>query len=281
MKKFTLFAAAAVLGLSASAQTFNTTKISTADALEGIEKARIDYVILDEDIVALLDKDSNYTMNSWGVDDVNTHLYVWEGTYVAGQSTEPGVDGGFGYLSMDVTNVGWSGLGYNIDAAKKFDTSHFTDATIMHIAYRTNSNPAPAAFCFGVLDPDNGKLKVGTGAADWEPTYNVVGNAPTEEWQAIELTIADFKKLNPAFNYSNVTNTNYFVLLAGGVAGQNVCIDGFYFITPGGEGAISTIDTDNSNAAPVYYNLQGVRVNNPENGIFIRKAGDKVEKVAL
>lgn len=33
--------------------------------------------------------------------------------------------------------------------------------------------------------------------------------------------------------------------------------------------------------APVYYNLQGVRVDNPSKGIFIRKSGSKVEKVAL
>ena len=34
-------------------------------------------------------------------------------------------------------------------------------------------------------------------------------------------------------------------------------------------------------AAPVYYNLQGVEVANPENGIFIRRQGNKVTKVAL
>lgn len=33
--------------------------------------------------------------------------------------------------------------------------------------------------------------------------------------------------------------------------------------------------------APVYYNLQGVQVSNPENGIFIKKTGNKVTKVAL
>lgn len=34
-------------------------------------------------------------------------------------------------------------------------------------------------------------------------------------------------------------------------------------------------------APAVYYNLQGVRVNNPENGIFIRVSGNKAVKVAL
>lgn len=35
------------------------------------------------------------------------------------------------------------------------------------------------------------------------------------------------------------------------------------------------------NAPVEYYNLQGVRVSNPSNGIFIRRQGSKVEKIAL
>ena len=37
--------------------------------------------------------------------------------------------------------------------------------------------------------------------------------------------------------------------------------------------------TVENNVAPVYYNLQGVKVNNPENGIFIVKKGNEVKKV--
>ena len=36
-----------------------------------------------------------------------------------------------------------------------------------------------------------------------------------------------------------------------------------------------------TNAPVEYYNLQGVRVANPENGIFIRRQGNKVSKVAI
>jgi len=35
------------------------------------------------------------------------------------------------------------------------------------------------------------------------------------------------------------------------------------------------------NAPVEYYNIQGVRVNNPSNGIFIRRQGSKVAKIAL
>lgn len=43
--------------------------------------------------------------------------------------------------------------------------------------------------------------------------------------------------------------------------------------------AIEGIDADNANAPVEYYNLQGIRVNNPENGIFIRRQGTDVKKV--
>lgn len=44
------------------------------------------------------------------------------------------------------------------------------------------------------------------------------------------------------------------------------------------DGAISS---DDANAPVVYYNLQGVRVENPSNGIFIRVQGKKTEKIML
>ena len=43
---------------------------------------------------------------------------------------------------------------------------------------------------------------------------------------------------------------------------------------------IESIEVENS-ANAIYYNLQGVRVNNPENGMFIRVIGTKAVKVAL
>lgn len=45
---------------------------------------------------------------------------------------------------------------------------------------------------------------------------------------------------------------------------------------------IESVDVENSHNEPaVYYNLQGVRVLNPTRGLYIRKAGNKVEKIIL
>jgi hypothetical protein len=44
----------------------------------------------------------------------------------------------------------------------------------------------------------------------------------------------------------------------------------------------SVFDAAVDNAAGVeYFNLQGVRVANPENGLFIRRQGNKVSKVLV
>ncbi len=46
------------------------------------------------------------------------------------------------------------------------------------------------------------------------------------------------------------------------------------------DGVLSVEAADN--AAPVeYYNLQGLRVDNPANGIFIRRQGSKAQKIVL
>lgn len=46
-----------------------------------------------------------------------------------------------------------------------------------------------------------------------------------------------------------------------------------------GTNNVSAIESED--AAPVYYNLQGVRVNNPERGIYIQVKGNKATKVVL
>ena len=61
------------------------------------------------------------------------------------------------------------------------------------------------------------------------------------------------------------------------VAGHKDCF-GILKFTPGAS-AIESIAADN--AAVEYYNLQGVKVANPENGIFVKKQGAKATKVVL
>ncbi len=41
---------------------------------------------------------------------------------------------------------------------------------------------------------------------------------------------------------------------------------------------VAEVNAEVSDEAPVYYNLQGIRVANPENGLFIVNRGGKISK---
>ncbi|MDE6527975.1 MAG: hypothetical protein K2L78_02875, partial [Muribaculaceae bacterium] len=45
--------------------------------------------------------------------------------------------------------------------------------------------------------------------------------------------------------------------------------------------SVNVAEADDADAPVEYYNLQGMRVANPENGLFIRRQGNKVEKVVI
>lgn len=47
---------------------------------------------------------------------------------------------------------------------------------------------------------------------------------------------------------------------------------------PDGTTGIEAVEAENTNAPAVYYNLQGVEVANPENGIYVVRRGNKVTK---
>ncbi|MDE6443135.1 MAG: hypothetical protein K2K64_01750 [Muribaculaceae bacterium] len=88
-------------------------------------------------------------------------------------------------------------------------------------------------------------------------------------------------------NPANITLEEEF----DGTIWLNLNLDGaayVYFDTTDGEdvpewvtdalAGVKGVEVDN-NVAPVYYNLQGIKVANPENGIFIQVKGNKVSKV--
>lgn len=54
-------------------------------------------------------------------------------------------------------------------------------------------------------------------------------------------------------------------------------VEGTFEVTTSG---IATIEAADANSA-VYYNIQGMRVDNPSRGIFIKVTGRKAEKVTL
>lgn len=57
--------------------------------------------------------------------------------------------------------------------------------------------------------------------------------------------------------------------------------DSWLDLNKGFTSGVQAIDNEDANAPVEYYNLQGVKVVNPEKGVFIKKQGKKVNKVIL
>ena len=70
----------------------------------------------------------------------------------------------------------------------------------------------------------------------------------------------------------NTNNVWYSIIL-----GSEITLD---FEIPGLSG-ISNVTVADENAPVEYYNLQGVRVANPENGLYIKRQGNKATKVLV
>ena len=50
---------------------------------------------------------------------------------------------------------------------------------------------------------------------------------------------------------------------------------------PGAEAGAANIESDMTDVPTEYYNLQGIRIDRPETGIYIRRQGQNVTKVIV
>ena len=57
--------------------------------------------------------------------------------------------------------------------------------------------------------------------------------------------------------------------------------DGNLILAKAGQNGVEDVKAEDADAPVEWFNLQGIRVANPENGIYIRRQGSKVEKVVL
>ena len=271
-----------------------------------------DVILLDNASIESL-KTSGKTVKDLRTDDVDRFLYVWDNTFVAGDKSYPGVDMQMdGYVSFDVSTIGWSGAGFCIVNAEA-NLKHFSDATHFHCGLRTTNGLDKAALIIGDgyvwgNDKDKwtpAKISVGSEAfVDNGTAFPLVGNFNADgEWVAVDITLGQLKKLWPDFNYkAGGFGGNILAVLGGGTAGKNICLDAAYFYTPG-EGSVEGIAADADiivtartiNAAGAeeiaLYNLAGQlvkKVNSSVMGVedvaagaYIVKAGNAVKKVVL
>lgn len=152
---------------------------------------------------------SSKVVADYRTDDYNSHLWIWENTYAAGTCTGPNSFGEIeGWISLNVTNVGWSGAGfccYNAAALSKLAAVTASPADyVFHISMKSQD----AATHEIVLYSDGG------GEAKAQLDVNgLYGFARDGEWYEIEIPMTHFT------NQGLLWTPN---LGAGAVPGDNV-----------------------------------------------------------
>lgn len=246
-----------------------------------------DILQMDDSTVENLLKSGN-TVNDLRPDNQTTFLHIWSNTYNRHNTSLVGFAGvNYEYVCLDVTNIGWSGAGYFI-SRQNVDLSHISENTRLHIAYRSEG-PKPSSVGFSLWTPAGfpARFAIGSDFIDNDSVHKSVGPPPESEWNSIEITLSQIAALNPGFSYKDLAVNNFCAtgghnilsFLCGSNTGDNIALDHIYLISPMINTGIAIPEI--SEQTIEYYNLQGLRVENPSQGIYIRRCGNKTDKVIL
>ena len=209
----------------------------------------------------------------YNVDDVNSALYVWEGTMTAGSESGVnsfGYDEG-GYPVYTVGSVGWSGLGYASKAQGK-DMSMVDDTYYLHLGMKATTN-APYLIIVG-----NARFAIGsTSFVDGDKTYAPICDFPRDgKWYNLDIPYSEIaSRATTVFDNPEDVTGNVVAFLAGGTTGTKLIFDQVFFYNDGSEA--TSIDavtpaTPNTIANNRTYTLSGIEVkgDNLPKGIYIR-----------
>ena len=163
-------------------------------------------------------------------DKVTNFFYIWDATYVAGDTQGLNFYGEpEGWLSLTVTNIGWSGFAYNVgnlEAMNKL-SAIMADAEnyYFHIAIKSTDNASHLLFLDGTAG--SGKICVGEAAfVDGGTTYQPMAGLKRDgSWNEIEICMADLLAQGLSYGNNNTEAKNLFGALSGGVAGTNLQFD--------------------------------------------------------
>lgn len=209
----------------------------------------------------------------YNVDDVNSALYVWEGTMTAGSESGVnsfGYDEG-GYPVYTVGTVGWSGLGYASKAQGK-DMSMVDDTYYLHLGMKATTN-TPYLIIVG-----NAHFAIGsTSFVDGDKTYAPICDFPRDgKWYNLDIPYSEIaSRATTVFDNPEDVTGNVVAFLAGGTTGTKLIFDQVFFYNDGSEA--TSIDavtpaTPNTIANNRTYTLSGIEVkgDNLPKGIYIR-----------
>ncbi|MDE6311867.1 MAG: T9SS type A sorting domain-containing protein [Muribaculaceae bacterium] len=307
MKKFTILAAMAMAAGMANAQY--TCDPSTQLVIDQGAKS-VYFIVLSNGAITELEAAGATTHSFAANPEDGCNLWYWDG-FVPADETYPRVDmEEGGYVSVQVTGTaGWSGAGFNAQAPG-LDMSSFNENTHFHMAYMSPTGNGPVTILCTLLDNTTdqaGPFKFALGQATEDNGVSVpsVGPKANDDWQGIDLTFAQMKKLFPNFKIDNnpAWTGNYFTWLAGNVAGQTMAFDAMYFWSTESAG-ISSVESEAAQFVLTdktlsvlggtgieLYNMAGatvksttgtvIGIDNLAAGVYVAKSGNMVKKVVV
>lgn len=111
-------------------------------------------------------------------------------------------------------------------------------------------------------------------ALDLVSYYGIANSVPDDVKAATPYNFTYNYKLDPAIDFNDVHVVAYLMDIRRGIIENAATVRDV-------AGVDTVVADDNANAPVEYYNLQGVRVENPANGIFVRRQGTAVSKVVI
>lgn len=196
----------------------------------------------------------------------------------------------------------WSNGGY-VDAGKPFQTEVTKNADGSYTFANLLNSGAPASFTYDTPGSDGcAQLKMVGSNLDTSETWPYLLNTDGSYAVCAIYPLSDDGEITYIYS-PYIADTDYYswvypTTLSDGRTQLEgaICITGwtdpnyanysnwyylqFDFVAPSETSALENIAVD-ADAPVEYFNLQGVRVENPSNGLFIRRQGSAVSKVII
>lgn len=164
------------------------------------------------------------SVTDYNVNNTNRNLYIWENTYVpvnrTGETNSFGW--GEGYNKFTVANIGWSGLGFNIENE---DLSMVDDSFWLHFAMRATDI---AMHTSHEVQVGSAKFRVG---ADSNTLASVGDFKRDGEWYYFDIPVKALRQFSSSMFGSAPANFtgNVISFLSGGVTDAEICFDNIFF----------------------------------------------------
>ena len=162
--------------------------------------------------------------------DNDKNLWVWENTYNAGETSGKNFYGeAEGWVSLQVTSVGWSGCAYACDDLNELNKlAAIMDAPgdyYLHLAMKSTDNASHLLFLDGTSG--SGKVCIGSAAfvdkgTTYQPYTNFTRNG---DWGEIEIPMSYLINQGLVYGNNNPKGLNVFGFLSGSQTGTMLQFD--------------------------------------------------------